>query len=474
MRRAAAFALLLALLGCGPSETPRPSPIASRPAPTGLNVLLITIDTLRADHLGAYGYHRKTSPNIDALAAEGTLFEAAYTFWPKTRGSFVMIHTGRRPSQNGYGQDHPVLLGFNPTIADVLQKAGYATAAFVDNPNVAAQYGYSKGFETYRQTWEEKGLVSEMERARAITDGGIGFLAAARAEKPFFLWVHYVNPHAPYTPPAPFDTAFLDAEASSGPQAAGRCRIPRRHPEAVGGEGAGSARLLRLPVRRRDRRGRPGGGPASRRPARVARSEPNGDRPDLRPRRKPRRARLLFRPRRGPLRSQPGHPVGRRRPRRSPWPAQRRVGFDPRPSPHDPRRRQGLLSSGPGGHEPAPRGRVRWRQGRPPVSTRRTREGSTGAFDRRFKAVATPSDAGRRVALYDRQGDRGETRDLSASLPEDLRQWRLAVDLFVERGDREWARTRPLVEQHPEGEGKMTPEACEKMRALGYVRECAP
>ncbi len=100
--------------------------------------------------------------------------------------------------------------------------------------------------------------------------------------------------------------------------------------------------------------------------------------------------------------------------------------------------------------------------------------GLTGAFDRRFKAVATQSDTGRRVALYDRQEDHGETKDLSSSLPEDLRRWRLAVDLFIERGDREWARTRPLVEQHPEGEGTMTPEACEKMRALGYVRECAP
>ncbi len=233
MRRKAAVAPMLMLLACGPSEEPRPSPKAPRPAPSGLNVVLITIDTLRADHLGAYGYPRKTSPGIDALAREGTVFDAAYTYWPKTRGSFVMIHTGRRPSQNGYDPKHPVLLGFNATIADVLQKAGYATAAFVDNPNVAAQYGYSKGFETYRQTWEEKELASEMDRARAITEGGIAFLAAARAEKPFFLWVHYVNPHAPYTPPP------LSTRPSSTPRPPlGRgCRSSRRSTAAYRSNG---------------------------------------------------------------------------------------------------------------------------------------------------------------------------------------------------------------------------------------------
>ncbi len=98
MRR---FLLLVAgLAACGGpgsgarSEKPQPTPRAA-PAGNRLNVLLVTIDTLRADHLGAYGYRRATSPNLDALARRGVLFEQAYSYWPKTRGSFVALMTGR-------------------------------------------------------------------------------------------------------------------------------------------------------------------------------------------------------------------------------------------------------------------------------------------------------------------------------------------------------------------------------------------
>jgi arylsulfatase len=181
-------------------------------------VLLISIDTLRADHLGAYGYARNTSPHIDALARRATVFDQAYTYWPKTRGSMVMLFTGRLPSRNGYAKTQPALLDFNPTIAAVLQQAGYATAAAVDNPNVAASLGYARGFDRYRETWEEKALRSEMDRTRAITADGVRYLADATPERAFFLWLHYVNPHAPYQPPAPWDEAFLDAEAARGPR----------------------------------------------------------------------------------------------------------------------------------------------------------------------------------------------------------------------------------------------------------------
>jgi arylsulfatase A-like enzyme len=198
-----------------------PSPAPSVPAVrsgSGINLLLVTIDTLRADHLGAYGYAKPTSPRLDALAARGALFERAYTYWPKTRGSFVMMMTGRRPSQNGYSKSFPGIPDFNPTLASVLKDAGYATSATVDNPNVAAQHGYAKGFDHYRETWQEKSLPSEMDRTRAITADGVAFLGAARPDRPFFLWLHYVNPHAPYTPPAPNDTAFVDGTEGRSPK----------------------------------------------------------------------------------------------------------------------------------------------------------------------------------------------------------------------------------------------------------------
>jgi arylsulfatase A-like enzyme len=198
---------LLALAACrGHGPAPARS-MESRQAFARPNVLLITIDALRADHLGAYGYRRKTSPRIDAFAASAALFEQAYTFWPKTRGSFAMMFTGLVAARNGYSARRPGILDFNPTLASVLQAAGYRTVAAVDNPNVAKAHGYSK-----------PSLITEVDRTRAITDSGIRALAGPPPDHPLFLWLHYVNPHAPYIPPAPYDTAFLDGEASSGPR----------------------------------------------------------------------------------------------------------------------------------------------------------------------------------------------------------------------------------------------------------------
>jgi len=225
MRRAALALLVLLVAGCTRegSEARRPgtSPSTATAAPAAAlrwNVLLLTIDTLRADHMGLYGYRRATSPRIDAFAREALVFDRAYTYWPKTLGSFAALLTGRRDSQTGYGKAHPGLLDFNPTLASVLAKAGYATAAVVDNGNLARENGYAKGFDTYQEVWRDKALATEADRGRAISQAGLAFLQNADRARPFFLWLHYVHPHAPYTPPAPFDTAFMDAEARSGPR----------------------------------------------------------------------------------------------------------------------------------------------------------------------------------------------------------------------------------------------------------------
>ncbi|PYQ16023.1 MAG: cell wall anchor protein, partial [Acidobacteria bacterium] len=118
MRRLVVLALAPLLAACPGPKTSPPPPVA---AGNRLNVLLITIDTLRADHLGVYGYRRLTSPRMDALARGGAFFDEAYTYWPKTRGSFVAMLTGRRASQTGYSKTHPLLLGMNPTLAGVLK-----------------------------------------------------------------------------------------------------------------------------------------------------------------------------------------------------------------------------------------------------------------------------------------------------------------------------------------------------------------
>jgi arylsulfatase A-like enzyme len=435
----------------------------------GLSVLLITIDTLRADHLGLYGYHRKTSPHIDALGQRGTVFDRAFTFWPKTRGSFVMMMTGRRPSQNGYSKEHPVLLDFNPTLAGVLKQAGYKTTAVVDNPNVAAQHGYARGFERYRETWEEPALATETDRARAISDDGIAYLGAARPDQPFFLWLHYVNPHAPYTPPPPFDRAFLDG-AGAGPI------LP-----AVSGFHSGVKKEWALPGKRLGyyvsqydgeiasvdvEVGRVldalAASPVAGKTAVVLTSDhgeslgehdyyfDHGE--------------DLFDPCLAiPLIvTVPGATAGRRS-------SEFASTLDLVPTILDavkvsyPPDLAGtsVLGAVTGGAGP----------GRERLFAQNDRNLSA-TFDARFKLVDTPlDDGGTRSALYDRERDAGETRNVAASGGEALRIARRELDLFLDRAQREWARTRVLV-QGKEGEKPATMEACEKLRALGYVDHC--
>jgi arylsulfatase A-like enzyme len=218
MRRGLWLAAMAALaLACGPRR-PGPQASATRRAGDGRNVLLVTIDTLRADHLGVYGYRRATSPHIDALAKRGMLFERAYTFWPKTRASMICMLTGLYPSVNGYDQQHRDLYGFNPTLASTLKDAGYATAAIVDNANVAAALGFGKGFDSFHEVWTDKAVKDEVQGAREISAGAARFFSEAPKDKPFFLWLHYVNPHAPYTPGAPYSAQFADAAAAQGPE----------------------------------------------------------------------------------------------------------------------------------------------------------------------------------------------------------------------------------------------------------------
>jgi arylsulfatase A-like enzyme len=173
-------------------------------------LILITIDTLRADHMSVYGYKRATTPKLEMWAGKGAVFEQAYTYWPKTRGSFVAIMTGRTAGESGYSKQHPELHSFNPTLAEMLQKEGYETAAFVDNSNVSSSLGYGRGFKTYVETWADEKLKDEVARSEAITSLGIEYIREHASGRGFFLWLHYVNPHAPYVPPSPFDKAFSD------------------------------------------------------------------------------------------------------------------------------------------------------------------------------------------------------------------------------------------------------------------------
>ena len=443
---------------------PSPSAAAGNP----LNVVLITIDTLRADHLGAYGYRRPTSPRIDALARSGALFEHAYTFWPKTRGSFVMMMTGRRPSVNGYSKTHPILVDFNPTLSSVLKGAGYETTALVDNPNLAARHGYSKGFDRYRETWEEKALDSEMARTRAITAEAVAFLRERRSESPFLLWLHYVNPHAPYTPPPPHDTAFMDAQASSS----------RRLPVVPGFHGGLPKQWA---VKGQDRLGYY----VAQYDGEIAAVDQEvGAVVDALASGRLAGETVVV------LTSDHGESLG-----------EHDYYFDHGEDLFEPSMAIPLIVVMPG----APAG-VRSRAlastldlvptvldllkvSYPPdlagVSLLAEAKGQasgaaarlfgqnernlTATWDERYRLVATPSDAGEQTAFYDRVADPGETRDVSRGNPEVLRTARRELSLFQERGDREWARTRPLLEGKA-GELPMSAEAREKLCALNYIK----
>ncbi|MGH9320050.1 MAG: sulfatase-like hydrolase/transferase, partial [Vicinamibacteria bacterium] len=170
------------------------------PRNAGINVLFLTVDTLRPDHLSAYGYPRKTSPAIDELASKGVRFDKAFTYWPKTRGSFAAMFTSLYASQHGLTVRDRDLPEFNETMAETFQKAGYRTAAAIDNGNLDSALGYAQGFEVYEQTWLEP-EATEIERTEVITGFAEEFLARSDDPRPFFLWLHYVNPHLPYEPP---------------------------------------------------------------------------------------------------------------------------------------------------------------------------------------------------------------------------------------------------------------------------------
>ncbi len=465
MRRLLPVLAALALACPGPKTSPGPSPVAGN----RMNVLLISIDTLRADHLGTYGYARNTSPRIDALARAGAVFEQAYTYWPKTRGSFVALLTGKRASQTGYGKTHPVLLGMNPTLASVLKAAGYRTAATVDNPNVARSLGYAQGFDAYRETWEEQELATEMDRTRAITEDGVRFLKEARPGQPFLLWLHYVNPHAPYAPPPPFDTAFRDSVSKGG-----RRILP------VSGFHGGVPKQWFVPGE--DRLGYY----VAQYDGEIAAVDQEVGRVlDALAASAVTSETLVV------LTSDHGESLG-----------EHDYFFDHGENLFDPSLRIPLLLAGPGvkaGHRstvfattldlvptlldalkvsypPNLAGESLWPAARGTERPDRERlyaqndRNLIATWDRRHKIVGTPDGDKMRYTLFDRGKDPEETRNAASLQPDELRSQRRELDLLSERLDQEWVKTRRLLEGEA-GEPKPSADACEKLKALGYAQQ---
>lgn len=163
------------------------------------NILFISIDTLRADRLGAYGYERETSPNIDALASESFLFENCFSQAPATLISHSTMFTGLYPGAHGAQcMTFSALPPSAQTLPEILALNGYRTAGFTGGAQLGRFFGFSQGFETYYD--EGGGFKETWPRARKWLDENSG-------EK-FFLFLHTFDVHHPYKPPPPFNTMF--------------------------------------------------------------------------------------------------------------------------------------------------------------------------------------------------------------------------------------------------------------------------
>lgn len=175
------------------------------------NIILISIDTLRADHIGAYGGPVARTPVIDRLAGEGTIFTDAYCSIPITLPSHTSILTGQYPRTHQVLSHGFTLADERVSIAEVLKENGYRTAAFISSHVLDNKYGISQGFEFY---WERYNYDMKRVKNLLMTTGedlltttAVDWIRTGQKE-PFFLWVHWFHPHKPYDPPPPMRLAY--------------------------------------------------------------------------------------------------------------------------------------------------------------------------------------------------------------------------------------------------------------------------
>ncbi|NLH48125.1 MAG: sulfatase-like hydrolase/transferase [Myxococcales bacterium] len=174
---------------------------AEKPAGNYPNILLISIDTLRADHLGCYGYRRPTTPEIDAFAKEGALFERAISQSSWTLPSHATMLTGLYTIEHQCNLAQGMVLASRfTTLAETLLQQGYRTAAFVNNEFVSQAYGLNQGFERFEY---REDIVADQNVDRVLE------YLQNRPAGPFFLFLHLNDPHEPYTPPKTFRELFV-------------------------------------------------------------------------------------------------------------------------------------------------------------------------------------------------------------------------------------------------------------------------
>ena len=206
--------LVCPLAGAAVAVADAPTPTASPALPPGRpNIVLVTLDTTRADHLGSAGWAHAATPNLDALARRGLRFERCDSSAPVTLPAHATILSGLFPPRHGVRDNGTFVLAPGvATLAELLTQAGYDTAAVVSAVVLARRHGLDQGFRIYDDdlgAGSSAGTQVEERQAEATTSAALAHLAGLRP--PYFLWVHYYDPHEEYRPPTRF------ADAASGP-----------------------------------------------------------------------------------------------------------------------------------------------------------------------------------------------------------------------------------------------------------------
>lgn len=194
--------------------------IAKDESSLGPNVILVTVDTLRADHLGCYRYPKKTSPHIDLFAGDALLFENCLAHAPLTGSSCASILSGFLPHETKVWRNIPLPEAVH-TLPEILVQEGYKTCAVVSNYVLQPKGGWSQGFMVYDHEMLEREETRKCPERTAMptTDRALEIIQSMKAspDERFFMWIHYQDPHGPYTPPPGFFNAFQDVTAESRP-----------------------------------------------------------------------------------------------------------------------------------------------------------------------------------------------------------------------------------------------------------------
>ena len=210
-------------LARGPASTAAPG------RPRRESLLLVTLDTTRADRLGAYGYAAARTPHLDRLAREGVRFDQALSPVPITLPSHVSLFTAVHPPVHGIRNNGRRFGEALPTLATALRARGHRTAAFVSAFVLDERFGLNRGFETYDDEMEtggpEREAIDAERRGDRTAAALVRWLEGQSNAAPFFAWLHLYDPHDPYLPPAPFDKEFAsspyDGEIALTDQAVG-------------------------------------------------------------------------------------------------------------------------------------------------------------------------------------------------------------------------------------------------------------